>query len=58
MNRFASWKGSGVTTSTRCAVAMGLSINRSIVERHGGQLWGTANSDRGATIQLALPGTP
>jgi signal transduction histidine kinase len=44
---FVSTKPSGL--------GMGLAISRSIIEVHGGRIWGTANSDRGLTVHIALP---
>jgi PAS domain S-box-containing protein len=34
---------------------MGLRISRSIVESHGGRLWATDNSPRGASFHMTLP---
>jgi C4-dicarboxylate-specific signal transduction histidine kinase len=34
---------------------MGLRISRSIIESHGGRLWATAHSGRGATFHFTLP---
>ncbi|TCL67190.1 ATP-binding protein [Rhizobium sp. BK251] len=36
-------------------LGMGLSICRSIIEAHGGQLWGSPNEPRGAVFQFTLP---
>src|SRR3981189_878816 len=36
---------------------MGLPISRSIIESHGGRLWGPSSSGRGATFKFTLPAT-
>jgi C4-dicarboxylate-specific signal transduction histidine kinase len=37
-------------------IGMGLSICRSIIDAHGGQLWAHANKPRGTVFQFTLPG--
>ncbi|HWO90556.1 MAG TPA: ATP-binding protein, partial [Methylomirabilota bacterium] len=39
-------------------MGMGLSISRSIVEAHGGQLWTTPNEPHGAIFHFSLPVVP
>jgi len=39
-------------------LGLGLSICRSIIEAHNGQLWASANLPRGASFQFALPAIP
>src|SRR5207237_2445273 len=42
-------------TSKSQGIGMGLSISRSIIEAHGGRLWATPRSPRGAIFQFTLP---
>ena len=37
-------------------LGMGLSISRSIIERHGGRMWATRNEEFGVTFTFSLPG--
>ena len=39
-------------------LGLGLSICRSIIEAHGGRLWASANSPRGAVFQFTWPAHP
>jgi signal transduction histidine kinase len=36
-------------------MGMGLAISRTIIESHGGRLWATSNSPKGAVFQFQLP---
>ena len=42
-------------TSKAQGTGMGLTICRSIIDSHGGQIWATPNSGPGATFQFTLP---
>jgi signal transduction histidine kinase len=45
-------------TTKAHGMGMGLSICRSIIEEHEGQLWVTADKDRGAVFQFTVPVDP
>ena len=36
-------------------IGMGLAINRTIIEVHGGRIWATPNTDGGMTFHFRLP---
>jgi len=42
-------------TTKSSGLGMGLSISRSIIEAHGGQIWATTNVPQGAIFQFTLP---
>lgn len=42
-------------TTKRNGLGMGLSISRSIIEAHGGQVWARNNPDGGASFLFTVP---
>jgi len=42
-------------TTKPAGMGMGLSVAKSIIEAHGGAIWATNNTTRGATFHFSLP---
>jgi len=45
-------------TTKNSGMGIGLSVSRSIIEKHGGRLWAEANQGPGTTFLIALPAGP
>jgi signal transduction histidine kinase len=45
-------------TTKRAGMGLGLSISRSLIERHGGRIWAERSSTGGATFRVLLPPGP
>jgi signal transduction histidine kinase len=42
-------------TTKPSGMGMGLAVSRSIIESHGGRIWATPNTPRGAVFHFTLP---
>jgi len=45
-------------TTKAAGMGVGLSVSRSIIERHNGRLWASANDGHGATFSFSVPRVP
>jgi len=45
-------------TTKSSGMCIGLSVSRSIIEQHGGRLWGEPNDGPGATFAFSIPRDP
>jgi signal transduction histidine kinase len=45
-------------TTKSSGMGIGLSVSRSIIEKHGGRLWAEPNDGPGATFAFSIPRVP